>query len=71
MRLSECEQGKKHRVVKLNTKEETKEFLFNIGLEEGNYITPISKIANSIIVVIKGTRFAIDKKMANLIEVSN
>ncbi len=68
-KLNKCKLGKTYRIININTKSETSDFLFNIGCKVGEQITVISKVATSLVVNIKGSRFGIDERMAKLIEV--
>ncbi|NDO45673.1 FeoA family protein [Clostridium sp. MD294] len=54
-------------IKKINGKGDTKQFLKNLGFQEGNEIIIISRIHDNIIVKIKETRVAIDKSIANKI----
>lgn len=48
--------------------EKVRNFLFSLGCSEGEDITLISVLAGNYIINIKDSRFAIDKKMAQSIE---
>lgn len=67
MPLSMLRIGETKRVLKINGKDETKRFLENLGFVEGSEVTVVSEIAGNMIVVIRETRVAIDKTMANRI----
>ena len=45
-------------------------FLFTLGCHEGEEITLVSVLAGNYIIRVKDSRYAIDKKMAQLIEVA-
>lgn len=66
-KLSKCRQGKVYKVVDLVGKAETNLFLSNIGLEIGDEIMIISKLASSFVINVKDSRFGIDENMAKLI----
>ncbi len=70
MTLHKSEERIVYKVTSINGNNETTKHLSNIGLEVGDEIYIISKIAGNYIVNIKGARFCMDKKMASLIEVS-
>jgi ferrous iron transport protein A len=69
--LSKCKQGEIHRVVEIKGNPDTKQFLSNLGLEEGDTISIITKLASNYIVNIKDSRFGIDKGIAKLIVVES
>ncbi len=67
MPLSMSNAGEVKTVVKINGKDETRRFLANLGFVEGSTVTVISEISGNLIVSVRDTRVAIDKKMANRI----
>lgn len=67
MPLSMLNTGEVKTVVKINGKDETRRFLENLGFVEGSEVTVISEISGNIIVNVKNTRVAIDRRMANRI----
>ncbi len=67
MPLSMSNAGEVKTVVKINGKDETRRFLENLGFVEGSAVTVISEISGNLIVSVRDTRVAIDKKMANRI----
>jgi len=69
MPLTMVNVGEKKQVKKINGKDDTKKFLANLGFVEGSEITVISEISGNMIVDVKSSRIAIDKKMANRIMV--
>ncbi len=69
LKLNKCKKGTPHKIVNVNASGETCKFLSNIGCKEGESVTIISKLATSLVVSIKGSRFGIDERMAKLIEV--
>ncbi len=56
-------------IARINGKDETKRFLNNLGFVEGSEISIVSELAGNLIVMVKGTRVAISKEMANRIVV--
>ncbi len=69
MPLSMLSIGESKTVVKVTGKDETRQFLENLGFVEGSLVTVVSEIAGNLIVNIKDTRIAIDRSMANRIMV--
>ena len=69
MPLSMVNVGEKKQVLKINGKDDTQRFLENLGFVQGSEVTVISEIGGNMIVIIKDTRIAIDKAMANRIMV--
>ncbi len=65
--LSLSNTGEVKTVVKINGKDETRRFLENLGFVEGSEVTVVSEISGNLIVNVKNTRVAIDRKMANRI----
>ena len=68
-KLSRCKQGITYKVVELRGNNETNRFLKNLGLEIGDEITIISKLASNYIVNIKDSRFGIDEGIAKMVVV--
>ncbi|WRR94564.1 FeoA family protein [Sinanaerobacter sp. ZZT-01] len=56
-------------IERINGKDETKRFLNNLGFVEGSEVSIITEIAGNLIVMVKDTRVAISKEMANRIVV--
>ncbi len=70
MKLTECEKGKKYVVCNVTVKKETESRLHALGLIQGSYIEVINKkCSGSMIVRIRGTRFAFGKDIAEGITV--
>lgn len=67
--LFKCKQGIKYQIVSINGTFETNKYLSNIGLQEGDSITIISKLSSNFIISIKDSRFGIDEKIAKLLMV--
>lgn len=69
MPLTEIKQGQTGLIKNVFGTDKTKKFLFSLGCSEGEEITIISKLAGNYVVNIKDSRYAIDGKMAKLIEI--
>lgn len=67
MPLSMSNAGEVKTIIKINGKDDTRRFLENLGFVEGGEVTVISEIAGNLIVNVKDTRVAIDRRMANRI----
>lgn len=67
MPLSMLSAGEVKTIIKINGKDDTRRFLENLGFVEGSEVTVISEISGNLIVNVKDTRVAIDKRMANRI----
>lgn len=59
--------GEENIIKKVGGKEETRQFLENLGFVAGAVVTVISEINGNMIVNIKESRIAIGKDMANKI----
>ena len=69
MPLSMAPEGKESVIRKIGGKEETRQFLENLGFVTGGKDTVISQMGGNLIVNIKESRVAIGKDMANKIMV--
>ena len=69
MPLSMAPEGKESVIRKIGGKEETRQFLENLGFVTGGMVTVISQMGGNLIVNIKESRVAIGKDMANKIMV--
>ncbi|MCH5209599.1 MAG: ferrous iron transport protein A [Oscillospiraceae bacterium] len=67
MPLSMMNVGETKEVLRVKGKDETRQFLENLGFVEGSEVTVVSKISGNLIVHIKDSRIAIDQSMANRI----
>lgn len=56
-------------IKKINGKDEVQKFLGSLGFVVGEDITVVSSINGNLIVNVKGTRVAIDSRLANRIMV--
>lgn len=68
--LSMTSVGNKQRVVRITGKDETRRFLESLGFVEGAEVSVVSEISGNMIVNIKDVRVAIDKAMAQRIQVA-
>ena len=64
MPLSMAKTGEKNSIKKVGGKEETRQFLANLGFVPGSHVTIISEISGNVIVSVKESRVAISKEMA-------
>lgn len=69
MPLSMMNIGEKGKVVKVTGRDDTRQFLENLGFVQGSEVTVVSEMSGNLIVNVKDTRVAIDKSMANRIVV--
>lgn len=69
MPLTMINPGEQQTIKKVGGKEETKQFLENLGFVVGGCVTVISDIGGNLIVKVKDSRVAIGKDMANKIMV--
>lgn len=69
MPLTMAREGEENVIKKVGGKEETRQFLENLGLVSGGTVTVISEINGNMIVNVKDSRVAIGKDMANHIMV--
>ena len=67
MPLSMLDVGETKEVLRVTGKDETRQFLENLGFVEGSEVTVVSRISGNLIVNVKDTRIAIDRSMANRI----
>ena len=69
MPLSMAKEGEPNVIKKVGGKEETRQFLENLGFVTGGMVMVISQMGGNLIVNIKESRVAIGKDMANKIMV--
>lgn len=67
MPLSMAKEGEPNVIKKVGGKEETRQFLENLGFVTGGMVTVISQMGGNLIVNVKESRVAIGKDMANKI----
>jgi ferrous iron transport protein A len=71
MKLSDGQAGQTYKVVELLGSQETNRFFSNLGLNECEEITLISKLAGNYIVNIKDARYGIASDLAQKIRVKS
>ena len=64
MPLTLADTGATYTILKVGGKEETRQFLENLGFVAGGTVTVVSEINGNLIVNVKETRVAISKEMA-------
>ncbi len=70
MNIISAEHEKEYTIKNINTDDgELKAFLFSLGCYEGEKITVISQMSGNFTVVIKGSRYNIDKEIGSVIEI--
>ncbi|MFQ9394376.1 MAG: FeoA family protein [Lachnospiraceae bacterium] len=69
MPLSMAKRRRTRRYQKVGGKDETRQFLENLGFVAGGTVTVVSEINGNLIVNVKESRVAIGKDMANKIMV--
>ena len=69
MPLSVADKGGSFRINKITGKDETQRFLENLGFVIGETVTVVSEIGGNMILKVKDSRIALDKKMAGRIMV--
>lgn len=70
MTLCKTKMGSTVKVKAICGNEKTCRFLFTLGCHEGEEITLISILAGNYVIRVKDSRYAIDKRMAQSIEVA-
>lgn len=69
MPLTFAKAGEPASIKKIGGKEDTRQFLENLGFVTGAAVTVVSTVGGNLIVNIKDSRIAIGKDMANRIMV--
>ncbi len=69
MPLSMFCSGESGMIHRISGRDDTKRFLKNLGFVEGNSVTVINRVEGNMIVIVKDSRIAIGKNMANKIMV--
>jgi ferrous iron transport protein A len=64
MPLTMAKAGEPNSIKKVGGREETRQFLKNLGFVPGAHVTIITKISGNVIVSIKESRVAISSEMA-------
>lgn len=67
MPLTMAQSGEANTIKKVGGKEETRQFLENLGFVAGGVVTVVSQASGNLIVNVKDSRVAIGKDMANKI----
>ena len=67
MPLTMAKVGESNSIKKVGGKNETRQFLENLGFVPGSPVTVITEIAGNVIVNIKESRVAISREMASKI----
>lgn len=67
MPLSFANIGEENSIKKVGGKEETRQFLANLGFVPGSVVTVVTEISGNVIVNIKESRVAISREMASKI----
>ncbi|WP_461247455.1 FeoA family protein [Treponema sp. R6D11] len=69
MPLSMARIGEDNLIKKVGGREETRQFLANLGFVPGSHITVVTKNSGNVIVSIKESRVAVSQEMATKIMV--
>ena len=69
MPLSVADKGGTFRINKITGKDETQRFLESLGFVIGETVTVVSDMGGNMILKVKDSRIALDKKMAGRIMV--
>lgn len=69
MPLTMAKAGENLLIKKILGRDETKKFLETLGFVIGGFVTVVSENNGNVIVMVKNSRVAIDKSMANRIMV--
>jgi ferrous iron transport protein A len=70
MMLSQAKAGHKAIIQEITGSEKLRKFLFSLGCSEGQEIGLISILAGNYIINVKDSRYAIDRKMAEIIRIN-
>lgn len=69
MPLAMVKPGEECTIKKIGGKEETRQFLENLGFVVGGIVTVVSEVGGNLIINVKDSRVALGKDMANKIMV--
>lgn len=69
MPLTMAKTGEVNVIKKVGGKDDTRKFLENLGFLTGTAVTVISEISGNMIVNVKDSRVAINREMANKIQI--
>ena len=64
MPLTMLKTGEENSIKKVGGKEETRQFLANLGFTPGTHVTIVTKNSGNVIVNIKESRVAVSQEMA-------
>ena len=64
MPLTLLKTGEDNTIKRVGGKDETRQFLGNLGFVPGTHVTVISEISGNVIVQVKESRVAISREMA-------
>lgn len=64
MPLTMARPGEDNAIKKVSGRDETRQFLANLGFIPGSHVTVITQISGNVIVNIKESRVAISREMA-------
>lgn len=70
MTLTVAPLGSKMTVFKVTGKDETRQFLANLGFVEGAFVRVVSELNGNVIIKVRETRVALDKSLSNRIIVN-
>lgn len=69
MRLAQCNNGQIAQITHLNGDVHMKMRLVNLGFHTNSVVELIMSRGNNLVVTVDGSRFALDKEIAELVEV--
>ncbi len=69
MKFTEAKVGQSYNVTSTLTSKKMTTFLHSLGIIEGTMMTLISKVGGNFIIIVKDSRYAIDKALASEIQV--
>ena len=69
MPLTMARIGEENSIKRVGGKEDTRQFLANLGFVPGSHVTIVTEISGNVIVSIKESRVAISREMASKIMV--
>lgn len=70
MPLLFAEKGRSCRITDIQGRDKVKTFLSSLGFVPGNEVTVISEVSGNLIVIVKGSRLAVDRDLAIRIHVA-
>ena len=69
MPLTMLNTGEEKSIKKVGGREDTRQFLANLGFVPGSYVSVVNKIGGNVIVNIRESRVAVSREMAEKIMV--